>query len=84
MHITGKDTQVWHEVGTKPLVTLGPWTIAEDEDGLRLWQLSHGCQHATGRVTEADLEELQICVRRLLALLADRSGQAQTEQGGQT
>lgn len=76
------NTSNWQDGCGTPLVAIGPWTIAEDDDGLRVWQLSHKCEHASGPVTEAELEELQVCLRRALVVLADRRCQAQAEQGG--
>jgi hypothetical protein len=77
---TGNDnnTREWRSDWGQPLVAIGPWTISQNEDGLRLWQLSHGCQHGVGPVTEGDLEELLVCVRRALTSLSDRQ-----VQGGQ-
>ena len=71
----------WSDGWGQPLVTLGCWTIAEDDDELRLYQLYHGCQHGLRPVTQADLEELVVCVRRALALLSDREGGQDTEGG---
>jgi hypothetical protein len=65
------NTREWSNFWGQPLVAIGPWTISKEDDGLRLWQLSHGCQHGVGPVTEGDLEELQVCIRRTLALLSE-------------
>jgi len=78
------NTSDWQDGCNTPLVSFGRWTISDDRDGLTLWQLSYGCLHAAGRVTEADLEELQVCLRRALAVLADRSCQERAERGGQS
>ena len=64
-------TRQWPSHWGERLVTIGSWTISKAEDGLRLWQLSYGCQHGVGPVTDGDLEELQACIRRTLALLSE-------------
>lgn len=65
------NTREWRSDWGQPLIAIGPWTISQNEDGLRLWQLSNGCQHGAGPVTESDLEELLVCIRRTLALLSE-------------
>jgi hypothetical protein len=63
------------------LAASGHWTIAEDDKSLLLWQRSDGCQHCAGPVTEGDLEDLVVCVRRALASrwrTEDSDGQRRT------